>query len=274
MGLVLHVDGGSRGNPGPAGAGVVLLDTSGEKVHLAGYFLGTQTNNAAEYYGLIRGLQRAAKADPDSLSIFADSELLVRQITGEYRVKSPALAKLYEQVQMLLLKIRRWSIKHVRREGNAEADRLANVAMDSRADVIEFDIDESPEEQRKNKPAVRPAATPPTEEASQYTATNGVLDDLQTRVQRVRVCASTPPQPATCPADGWYREPLLISAKLPAEMCVFAAQSLLPTILASQYTDAGEFASLPTMTIRCGRQGCPATFTVTPESPSNGKTID
>ncbi len=274
MGLVLHVDGGSRGNPGPAGAGVVLLQDSGEKVHLAGYFLGTQTNNAAEYYGLIRGLQRATKANPDSLGIFADSELLVRQITGEYRVKSPALAQLYEQVQMLLLKIKRWSIKHVRREGNAEADRLANVAMDARADVIEFDIDEDAGEPRKTKQAVQPATMQSTEKTTRTPAARDASDDSKTPVQRVRVSATTSPQSKTCPADCWYREPLTISAKLPAEMCVFAAQSLLPTILAAQYTDAGEFASLPAMTVRCGRQGCPATFTVAPESPKNGTTLD
>lgn len=270
MDLILHVDGGSRGNPGPAGAGVVLLQDSGGRVHLAGYFLGTQTNNAAEYYGLIRGLQRAAKANPDTLGIFADSELLVRQITGEYRVKSPALAQLYEQVQMLLLKIKRWSIQHVRREGNAEADRLANLAMDHRADVIEFDIDDSQVRTMK-KPSEPRAPQAPVLEAKTEGATKpALLSACDNGVRRVRVSATTPPQPATCPAENWFREPLAISAKLSADMCVFAAHSLLPTILAAQYTDAGEFASLPTMTVRCGRQGCNATFTVAPELSKNG----
>ena len=96
MGLIIHVDGGSRGNPGPAGAGVVIADEDGALIHEAGYFLGRQTNNSAEYHACIRALQRAARCGEQPVRVCSDSELLVRQITGAYQVKSPTLVKRYQ----------------------------------------------------------------------------------------------------------------------------------------------------------------------------------
>lgn len=136
MGLILEVDGGSRGNPGPAGAGVVIRTEDGRTLYEAGFFLGPLTNNAAEYHALIRALRRAADCGEQPLTIRSDSELLVRQITGEYRVKSASLAELYEQVQRLLLRIACWSIVHVPRAQNRRADELANLAMDRERDVV------------------------------------------------------------------------------------------------------------------------------------------
>ena len=152
----MHIDGGARGNPGPAGAGVVIKDDSGRRLHEVGYFLGRHTNNAAEYQALILGLKRAVRlADPVVL-VYSDSELLVHQITGRYRVKSPNLISYVEQAQSLLLKFENWSIHHVRREQNHRADQLANIAMDRAADAVEFDVDG---ETSRDPPDTPPAAS-------------------------------------------------------------------------------------------------------------------
>ncbi len=136
MKLTIHFDGGSRGNPGPASAGVVITDTdTGKPLHEAGYFLGRCTNNVAEYQGLVRSLEQAKSLAGTSLQIHSDSELLVRQITGQYRVKSPALKPLYDKANALLDGFDAWAIDHVRRESNQRADELANLAMDHQADV-------------------------------------------------------------------------------------------------------------------------------------------
>lgn len=136
MKLTIHFDGGSRGNPGPASAGVVITDTdTGKPLHQAGYFLGTCTNNVAEYHGLIRSLKQARALGGTSLDIHSDSELLVRQITGQYRVKSPDLKPLYQEAVKRLRMFDHWEVQHVCRDRNQRADELANLAMDHRADV-------------------------------------------------------------------------------------------------------------------------------------------
>jgi ribonuclease HI len=264
VGLVLYVDGGSRGNPGPAGAGVVLHDDAGGRVHEAGYFLGTQTNNAAEYQALIRGVQRAGKCNEKTLTIFADSELLVKQLLGEYRVKSPSLAKLYEQAQLALLRVGRWSIQHVRREGNAHADRLANLAMDKRRDVIVFDVE-------KGGAQDIPEADPADDflrEAEQKRADLAAAGAPGKR--GVQVAVTAPPKAGVCPAGNWAAGPLAVGATMPGGVCVYAAHALLPTVLAMQGTSAEEYSAMPAMTVRCGRQECRASFLVTVETPTNG----
>jgi len=137
MHLRIHVDGGSRGNPGPAAAGVVIHDlAAAADILAAGYFLGQTTNNVAEYSGLLRGLEIALKLGGENLEIFSDSELMVRQLQGEYRVKSPDLQPLYRKALALLSKFQCWRITHVRREFNQRADELANQSLDARRDVI------------------------------------------------------------------------------------------------------------------------------------------
>lgn len=137
---IVHIDGGARGNPGPAGAGVVIVDAEdGTPVHEAGYFLGRATNNVAEYEGLVRALELASAIGADRLTLHSDSQLLVRQINGEYRVKSSDLRPLFERAQSLLRRFRHWTVEHVGRERNVRADELANRAMDARANVIELD---------------------------------------------------------------------------------------------------------------------------------------
>jgi ribonuclease HI len=128
--LIAHIDGGSRGNPGPAGYGVVITDRAGKKVATLHEYLGHQTNNYAEYQGLLAALDYAHTHGHKGLKVVGDSELLVKQIRGEYKVKSPALQDLYQRARQLISRLEWFSIQHTLREGNQEADRLANMAMD------------------------------------------------------------------------------------------------------------------------------------------------
>ena len=129
---VANIDGGSRGNPGPAGYGVRIATDDGSIVELK-ESLPVATNNVAEYNGLLAALRWAVEHGLKTLLIRSDSELLVKQMTGEYRVKNPGLAPLYEGARALARKIGRVKFEHVRRELNKEADRLANEAMDEAA---------------------------------------------------------------------------------------------------------------------------------------------
>jgi ribonuclease HI len=128
--LVAHSDGGARGNPGPAGYGVVIKDESGRKVAALSEYLGHQTNNFAEYQGLIAALEYAIQHGPKALKVISDSELLVRQIKGIYKVKNPTLQDLHGRAKELIGQLQWFSIGHALREHNQEADRLANEAMD------------------------------------------------------------------------------------------------------------------------------------------------
>src|SRR5206468_589038 len=128
--LVAHSDGGARGNPGPAGYGVVMQDESGKKVAALSEYLGHQTNNFAEYQGLIAALEYALQHGPKALKLISDSELLVRQIKGIYKVKNPTLQDLHGRAKELIAQLDWFSIGHAMREQNQEADQLANEAMD------------------------------------------------------------------------------------------------------------------------------------------------
>jgi ribonuclease HI len=128
--LIAHSDGGARGNPGPAGYGVVIKDESGKKVAALSEYLGHQTNNFAEYQGLIAALEYALKHGPKALKLISDSELLVRQIKGIYKVKNATLQDLHGRAKELIAQLDWFSIGHALREHNQEADRLANEAMD------------------------------------------------------------------------------------------------------------------------------------------------
>jgi probable phosphoglycerate mutase len=127
-----HVDGGSRGNPGPAGYGVHIILDDGSVVELKAS-IGIATNNIAEYHGLLAALRWAVDEGLQSLHVKADSELMVKQMLGVYRVKNPGLQPLFEQARRLADQIGRVTFDHVRREFNHDADRLANEAMDEAA---------------------------------------------------------------------------------------------------------------------------------------------
>jgi ribonuclease HI len=128
--LVAHVDGGARGNPGPAGYGVVIEDEAGHKLAALSQYLGLQTNNFAEYQGLIAALEFAVNKGYKALKVISDSELMVRQIKGIYKVKNPTLQDLHARAKQLIARLEWFSIGHVLRGHNQEADRLANAAMD------------------------------------------------------------------------------------------------------------------------------------------------
>ena len=128
--LIAHSDGGARGNPGPAGYGVVIKDETGRKVAALSEYLGHQTNNFAEYQGLIAALEYAIKHGPKALKLISDSELLVRQIKGIYKVKNAVLQDLHGRAKELIAQMDWFSIGHAFREQNQEADQLANDAMD------------------------------------------------------------------------------------------------------------------------------------------------
>ncbi|HHY93182.1 MAG TPA: ribonuclease HI family protein [Firmicutes bacterium] len=130
MRLVIHTDGAARGNPGPAGIGVVIQDEQGVTLAELGEYIGETTNNVAEYRALLRALEEARRLGADSVAIRADSELLVRQVSGRYRVRHPNLVPLYAAVLAALREFSTFSITHVPRAENARADALANWALD------------------------------------------------------------------------------------------------------------------------------------------------
>ncbi|HEX5591839.1 MAG TPA: ribonuclease HI family protein [Solirubrobacterales bacterium] len=128
--ISVNVDGGARGNPGPAAIGVVLRDGEGEVLEKLGEKIGETTNNVAEYKALLRGIELAADHGATELELIGDSELVVRQVEGKYKVKNAGMKELHEQVKRALGDFDSWSIRHVRRENNADADRLVNEALD------------------------------------------------------------------------------------------------------------------------------------------------
>jgi ribonuclease HI len=128
--LIAHTDGGARGNPGPAGYGVVIHDEKGNKVAALSEYLGRQTNNFAEYQALIGALEYAVQHGPKALKVISDSELMVRQIKGIYKVKDATLRDLHGRASQLIRQLEWFNIEHTLRGGNREADELANAAMD------------------------------------------------------------------------------------------------------------------------------------------------
>ncbi|MHC4551719.1 MAG: phosphoribosylglycinamide formyltransferase [Planctomycetota bacterium] len=133
--IIIHTDGGSRGNPGPAAAGFTLDDPAGNQLLGKGVWLGKMTNNAAEYTAIKLALQAASELGGEAIKLFSDSELLVRQLNGQYKVKSPNLKPFYNDCMDLLMSFQSWQVTHVYREQNKDADRLANEAMDAKGDV-------------------------------------------------------------------------------------------------------------------------------------------
>jgi ribonuclease HI len=223
----LFTDGGSRGNPGPAAAGVVLTDANGRIVHSSGHFLGRATNNVAEYRALILGLQEARRRDISRLKICSDSELMVQQIKGAYRVKNEHLRPLHGQAMELLSEFEHATVEHIRREGNTLADEMANRAMTARADV------------GGRSQADFPAASAPGAAAPSVHFT------------------------AHCSADADEDCPGVISAggdwpfegTTPPGLCIYAAAGILNALLA-----APEGTSV--IPAACARRGCPARFQI------------
>jgi phosphoribosylglycinamide formyltransferase 1 len=143
--ITIYTDGGSRGNPGPAAAGFILSDRSGNKIQSKALFLGRTTNNVAEYTALVKALEAARQIGAERLMIFSDSELLVKQINGQYKVKSEQIRPLFRQAVNLINEFEDCEVKHITRDKNQRADDLVNQALD-----LEQDIEDKPGVQRKS----------------------------------------------------------------------------------------------------------------------------
>ena len=137
--ITLEFDGGSRGNPGPAGIGVVLRAQDGTPLITIGRFIGRATNNVAEYHALIAALKQARELGATKVAVRGDSELVVKQMRGEYRVKHPDLRPLYEEAKSLYQTFAEAKIEHNFRHKNALADKLANLAMDRKGEVTDVE---------------------------------------------------------------------------------------------------------------------------------------
>jgi ribonuclease HI len=134
--VVVYVDGGSRGNPGPAGIGAVITDPQGGELARANDYIGEGTNNTAEYRALLLGLERALELGAREVEVVNDSQLIERQVRGEYRVKKPDLKVLHQQALESLERFENWSIRSVPREQNELADLLVNEAIDARGPTV------------------------------------------------------------------------------------------------------------------------------------------
>ncbi len=133
--VIAYIDGGSRGNPGPAAAGFVLTDHAGNQLQAKAFFIGRTTNNVAEYTGIIKALEAAKQIGAEQLMVFSDSELLVKQVNGEYKVKSEQIRPLFRQAVDLLGDFESWKVRHIVREKNKDADKLVNRALNLGRDV-------------------------------------------------------------------------------------------------------------------------------------------
>ena len=131
MKVVVHVDGGARGNPGPAAAGAVAADDEGEVLLERGVYIGEATNNVAEYRAVQLGLKLARDLGAREVEVVNDSELVARQIGGQYKVKHAGLKPLYLETMATLREFERWSVRSVRRESNTRADELVNETLDA-----------------------------------------------------------------------------------------------------------------------------------------------
>jgi len=255
MALKIYTDGGSRGNPGPAAAGVVIRDDQGRSILEAGYFLGEATNNVAEYTALILALEAASKFGADQVSLFADSELVVKQLTGEYRVRDPHLVPLFEQVQRLLIKFDSWQIQHIGRAQNRRADALVNKALDAGRDVVQIQLGNARPQNRPTRIAVkRDAARAAAEPAAPLSA------DASGR-PLVQVQVISGPRTHACKGGVSRGQQFVFGETAPAGMCVHALKAVLDTVLAMRYA-AGEDEAVTPVEVRCGRSGCGAVFKV------------
>lgn len=243
--IELYVDGGSRGNPGPAASAYVIKRGSGEIVKAKGFHLGQATNNVAEYTALLRGLEAVLILDVRELDIFSDSELMVKQLIGEYRVRSEDLMELFEQVQRKLLNFDRWQIKHIRREFNKDADRLVNETLDFGGEIEEPEesLEISEEPSMAKKPAREPARKPKKKIAP--VGPRKILAEVVS-VSGEPGCEN-PMQAGQC---------FVFSQCVPAGLCVHAAMSLLPIVLDMQ-NDPCEDSPRE---VSCSRPGCSVRF--------------
>lgn len=234
-----YIDGGARGNPGPAGAGVYIQDSAGRVVFAGGFFLGSRTNNQAEYSGLIRALDLLECAQADDIAIFSDSELMVRQVNGEYRVKSPGLKPLYAEAMDRLGRFGTWRMRHVPRENNTQADAMANRAMDGGCDIV---VTDNLGQAGHDRP--------------------GTFDkqDPLAAVERrpVTVSVKKPPSRDACAARLAIGQTFVFSSTTPPGLCVEGCEAVIETVVAMQEKGRTGRARQ----VACGKPGCDAVFEI------------
>ncbi|MBN2560546.1 MAG: ribonuclease HI family protein [Phycisphaerae bacterium] len=273
MKLSIHIDGGSRGNPGPAGAGVSVQDASGRPVFEAGFFLGQMTNNMAEYTALLRALDFAVQAGASELAVFSDSELLVRQINGEYRVRNATLRELFCTAVARLREIDQWNIQHVRREANRRADELANMAMDAGKDVVVRDEPgtikddrsgprRSPVETRASRPCHRAGSAVETgaggrcrSAPSDSPSHDGASCDRPDADRVVVVRCENAPGANVCPASCKLGAEFTFARTVPPGVCLDVAAELVLAVHRARATGGA-------VDVACPRGGCGARFRV------------
>ncbi len=257
-----HIDGGSRGNPGPAGAGVSINDDQGKEVFGAGFFLGRKTNNQAEYAGLLHALQVLHAAEANSIRVLTDSELLAHQINGIYRVKSPDLQPLYEEARRLLRDFERWEVKYVPREQNRFADKLANQAMDAKKAVVVRDrlnlaaqgrIDLPKQAARADEPGADRGGTSPGRSAET------MVRPAELGIEVVVVRA---PRKGICPAGMRQGQEFIFTDVTPSGMCVEACAAVMEVVLAVRDAAAEGVACDEAMSCRCPHPDCGAVFDI------------
>jgi uncharacterized repeat protein (TIGR04076 family) len=253
MTLKLHIDGGARGNPGPAAAGVVIHDEDDRPRFEAGYFLGRATNNQAEYRALLIGLDAVDAMRPDEIMIYSDSELLVKQLTGEYRMKSELLAPLLEQAQHVLLRYR-WHARHVPREKNKRADELVNLALDRRSDVILID--------ERGVNTDKPIGGNGDAASGGGAGETAIAEARGPDVVVVARTASASDAVA-CPAPCRKGQRFEFTATMPAGLCVMACRSMLQTVLSMQHAGFEPDEPPPPVTVRCTKPKCGAMWELT-----------
>jgi phosphoribosylglycinamide formyltransferase-1 len=150
--LIAHIDGGSRGNPGPAASAFVLTDSHGKQLQENAFFLGSATNNFAEYTAILKALVAAKSLGATQITVYSDSELLVRQLNGQYKVKSEQIRPLFAQAVELLAGFDSWQVRHIFRQNNKKADALVNRALDAKKDIErKFTANDAETAKRKHK---------------------------------------------------------------------------------------------------------------------------
>lgn len=228
----IYTDGGSRGNPGPAGIGLVIYDgLTGEVVYELGDYLGTATNNVAEYTALVRALEIAKDLGAAKVEVFADSELMIKQLKGQYKVKNEGLIPLYQKVRFQAGKIASCSYTHIPRAKNKRADQLANLAMDKKA-MVGGDAQGTSANptQTSSNPEKVSASTEQTSAKAGVTTANPTLG--ATIIQEIAFAYSSPfpPTGKVVPlAPGIFRETVAIGEKMLQMKAYLVKGAKLPT---------------------------------------------
>ena len=249
MHLIIHVDGGSRGNPGPAAAGVAITDAKQQAVFEAGFHLDPMTNNQAEYQGLLYALREARRLGGTRLDIYADSELLVRQINGQYKVRNEGLRPLFDQAIAALRGFDAWKMTHVRREFNSRADELANLAMDAGEDVVA--INRAPAEAGGAESRPAKPATGAARSAGRSTR------DESPSMSVVARCEIAP-DPAVCRAACRAGATFVFADRVPEGLCLQCAPEVTA---AARSVQQGR----PARTVACAREDCGGQFRIESE---------